>query len=255
MLIWLQTTMAMQRFELDVDTDFNIHTSYYNDFFLLRSRVLVNGKNTETRSINKEGRYKQPTLNFCQSGSTIGTLSLITNIISSFLPEYGVYHVDTFYYEQSPLFHVVFSSESCLRKFLQEIGNFKYTMELELLSTLSECLKSCRFCETESLQHFTVEVQPDLFLVSPNRQETKGAKLHLVTAENCSSLITCWKDSKLFDFRVLYQEEGIVASFFMVAMNLERKYRVFHHVITILYTRNKPLSWCTNCTACEYMHH
>ena len=59
------------------------------------------------------------------------------------------------------------------------------------------------------LQHFTVEVQPDLFLVSPNRQETKGAEVHLVTAENCSSLVTHWKDSKLFDFGALYQEKGM----------------------------------------------
>ena len=201
--------MAVQRFEFDIDPNFEIHTSYHNDFFLLRTRVLVNGENTEIRSIAKEGTYLEPALNFCQSGSTISTtVWSITNIISSFLPEYGVYHVDTFYYEQSPLFHLVFSSESCLRKFLQEIGNFKYTMELELLSTLSECLKSCRICETESLQHFTVEVQPELFLVSPNRQETKGAEIHLVTAENCSSHVTHWKDSKLFDFGSLYREEG-----------------------------------------------
>ena len=154
------------------------------------------------------------------------TLWSITNIISSFLPKYGVYHVDTFYYEQSPLFHVVFSSESCLRKFLLEIGIFKYTMELELLSTLSECLKSSRVCESESLQHFAVEVQPDLFLVSPNRQETKGAEVHLVTVENCSDFVTRWKDSKLFDFGALYQEEGNVASLFMVVMILGCKWSI-----------------------------
>ena len=206
---------------LEVDPDFNIHTSYHNDFFLLRTRVLVNGENTEIRSV-REGKYEEPALNFCQSGNTVSTtLWSITNIISSFLPKCGVYHVDTFYYEQSPLFHVVFSSESCLRKFLQEIGIFKHAMELELLSTLSECLKNNRVCETESLQHFAVEVQPDLFLVSPNRQETKGAEVHLVTVENCSDFVTRWKDSKLFDFGTLYQEKGNVASLFMVAMNLE----------------------------------
>ena len=148
-----EQSMAVQRFEFDVDPNFDIHTSYHNDFFLLRTRVLVNGENTEIRSV-REGKYEQPALNFCNSSSTIcTTLSSITNIVSSFLLEYGVYHVDTFYYEQSPLFHVVFSSESCLRKFLQMIGNFKYTMELELLSTLSECLKSCRVCEIASTLH------------------------------------------------------------------------------------------------------
>ena len=205
--------MAVRRFDIDVDPDFNIHTSYHNDFFLLRTRVLVNGENTEIRSI-REGKYEESVLNFCQSGSAVSTtLWSITNTISSFLPKYGVYHVDTFYYEQSPLFHVVFSSESCLRKFLPEIGIFKYAMELELLSTLSECLKSSHVCEAESLQHFAVEVQPDLFLVSPDRQMTKGAEFHLVTAENCSTFVTQWKDSKLFDFGSLYQEEGMHSPF------------------------------------------
>ena len=48
-----------------------------------------------------------------------------------------------------------------------------------------------------------------LSLTACNQQEVKGAELHLVTAENCSSFVTHWKDSKLFDFGSLYQERGI----------------------------------------------
>ena len=72
--------------------------------------------------------------------------------------------------------------------------------------------------QVELPQHLNVEIRSDLFLVSPNRQETKGAQVHLVTVENCSDFVTRWKDSKLFDFGALYQEEGIVAPLFMVAM-------------------------------------
>jgi len=206
----------MATLSLEIDPDFKIHTSYYNDLFLLRTRVFVNGEKTEIRSV-KEDKYEAegPALNFCQSDSTINIkLHVIASTVSPILVQYGVYllllqssqfvyHVDTFYYEQSPLFHVVFTSESCLKNFILAIGEVKSALELKLQSLFSHNLK------TELAQQLTVEVQPDLFLVSPNRQETKGAEVHLVTAENSSTLYTCWKDSKLFDFGFLYQEKGV----------------------------------------------
>ena len=200
-LFLVELSMAMQRLvDIEVDSDFNIHTSYHNDFFLLRTKVLVNGENATITSI-KEGVYEEPVMSFSHGGSTISTkLWLIANTISPILHKCGIYHVDTFYYEQSPLFHVVFSSESCLKKFLQEIGDVKHLMEVELLSILSEYLK------TESPQLLTTIVQLDLFLVSPNRHEAGEADVHQVTAENCSTFVTHWKDSKLFNFASLHWE-------------------------------------------------
>ena len=195
--------MAKQRFEIDVDANFEIHTSHHNDFFLLRTRVLVNGENTEIRSV-KEGNYEGPTLNFCHSGITDGTkLSLISNTISPTLVDYGVYHVNTFYYEQFPLFHVVFSSESCLKNFILATEEVTSALEPQLQSLLSHNLK------TESPQQLTVKVHLDLFLVSPCQKLAKGAEVHRVTAENCSTFATQWKHSKLFDFGPLYEEEGV----------------------------------------------
>ena len=197
--------MAIQRFEIDVDPNFEIHTSYHNDFFLLRTRVLVNGETTEIRSV-KEGKYEGPVLNFRHSGTTVSTkLHLVASTVSPILVQCGIYHVDTFYYEQSPLFHVVFSSESCLKNFILATGEVKSALEPKLQSLFRE--KS--ILEVESAQQFNVEIQPDLFLVSPNRQETKGAEAHLVTAENCFTFVTRWKCSKLFDFGALYQEKGM----------------------------------------------
>ena len=201
--------MAVHRFEIDVDPNFEIHTSYHNDFFLLRTRVLVDGENTEIRSV-KEGKYEGPALNFRHSCSAFSTkLRLVASIVSPILVQFGVYHVDTFYYEQSPLFHVVFSSESCLKNFVLAMGEVKSALETKLHSLFLNSV-----LQAESAQQLTVEVQPDLFLVSPNQQETKGAKVHLITRENCSSIVTQWKDSKLFDFGALYQEEGNVAPLF-----------------------------------------
>ena len=153
--------------------------------------MLVNGQNTSV----EKGKYEGPVLNFHHSGSTVSTkLSSISNTFSPTLVQYGVYHVDTFYYEQSPLFYVVFSSALCLKNFIIAIGEVKSALEPELQSLLLHNLK------TELPQQLTVEVQPELFLISPSQKMTKGAEVHLVTAENCYSLVTHWKDSKLFDF-------------------------------------------------------
>ena len=88
----------------------------------------------------------------------------------------------------------------------------KYAMQLDLLLvflesvTINQVRQERKSQETEDV--LTVKVQPELFLVSPNRQERKGAELHLVTTENFSTFIACWKDSKLFDYESLYQGKG-----------------------------------------------
>ena len=191
----------MQRVvDIEVDPDFNIHTSYHNDFFLLKTRVTVNGENTQIKSV-KAGSYQEPTLVY---GSTISAkLWLITNTISLILHKFGVYHMDTFYYEQSPLFHVVFSSESCLTKFLHEMEGIKYAMQVALLTVL---------LESDSSHNLVVEVHPELFLISPNRQKMKKADLYPVNAGNSSIFAAHWKNSELFDFGSLYQEVGMCTS-------------------------------------------
>jgi len=200
-----------RRIDIEIDREFQLHTSYHNDFFLLRTKVLVDGKSTEIKSVN-EGRYDGPSLKVCRSGSTSSTkLWRIENAISPILHRCGVYHVDTFYYEQSPLFHTVFTSESCLRKFLLAMGEVKSALETQLHYLLLRNLKrtQCHVPEANSPQQLTIEVQPELFLVSPNQQKTKGADLHLITIENCYDHLTHWKSSKLFEFSSLYQEEGM----------------------------------------------
>ena len=193
--------MAMQRvLDIEIDPDFNIQTSYHNDFFLLKTRVTVNDENTQIRSV-QEGSYQEPTLVYGKNISA--KLWLITNTISPILHKFGVYHLDTFYYEQSPLFHVAFSSESCLKKFLLDMDRIKHAMQLQFLSL---------FLKSDASHNLVVEVHPELFLVSPNRQKTKKADLHLINAGNFPTFVAYWRNSELFDFGSLYQETGMCIS-------------------------------------------
>ena len=127
--------MAMQRLVDEVDPDFNIHTSYHNDFFLLRTKVLVNGENAKIELVKGDSNG-EPVMKFYHDGNTISTkLWSIANALSPILHQYGVYHVDTYYYEQFPLWRVIFSSESCLRLFLLKIPGYD----------LPWSQKSCRY--------------------------------------------------------------------------------------------------------------
>lgn len=178
--------------DFESDPEFRIHTTYHSDFFVLRTEVKVNGESTDVEESGVEG----PVLKLRHSKNTISTLRQIANTIAPILRRYEVCRVDMFYYEQSPLFHVVFSSESCLTTFLIAIGEVK--------SDLETCLPSLF-----SSQYSTVDVQPELYLVSPNQGKTKGAEIYRLTADNCSGLVTRWKKSNLFDFGLLNQVEGI----------------------------------------------
>jgi len=179
---------------------FNIHTSYLNEFFLLRTRVLVNGSNAEMRSI-RDGEFVRPVL--CYFGNTTGIkLCLIVNTVTTVLNQYGVYHVDTFYCEvQSLLFRIVFATSISLKKFILAIGEVKSALELQLHSLF--------LIETKSVQQLTVEVQSEVFLVSPSQQKAERPEISPVTAENYYTFWIRWKDSKLFEFESFNLEEGM----------------------------------------------
>ena len=200
MLTVRQTTSRMATQRVEMESDFNLHTSYHKDFFLLRARVLVNGENTKITSV-KEGSDEDPVMSFCHDSRTITTkLWPIANTISPLLQNCGIQHVNTFYNKQFLLFHVAFSSELHFEKFFLWISEVQCTMRQTLLSMISS------IHGIVSPQSITVEVKPDLFLVSPDLHNAKGAELYLVTPENCSSSVTHWKNSKLLDFESLFQD-------------------------------------------------
>ena len=86
------------------------------------------------------------------------------------------------------------------------MGSIKFGMEQELLSVFSEYIETTRIL---SPQRLSVEVHPELFLVSPNLQKTKGADMYLITADNASTFAAHWKNSKLFEFGPLCKEGGM----------------------------------------------
>ena len=156
------------------------HTAYYNNFFLLRTPVTVNG---------------QPAQVGCSSGGELTlscrypNLSLSLHSIRASLQEvvknHGVSRVGDVYCEQVPLFPVSFSSEYNLRKFLLH----RDTIQQQLGSLFPK---------------LPTHVKLQLFLVTPDAV-VKDARVMEVTLENHSACMALFKESELFDYWSLFR--------------------------------------------------
>ena len=171
-----------------------LHTCYYNGFFLLRTPVSFIGKPAEIK-LTEDG---SPTLHCGYSRCSIGVnISRISRQVANTLVKHGVYHVDTFYHEDVPLFSVVFSSKSSLKQFLTfSTEKLKDDLQVAFVE------KSRKFSTLMSLPMSTLplEVEAELYYVTPNHQNGT-AQVELVTLANYSHYAAQWRGSKVFEFQ------------------------------------------------------
>ena len=176
----------------------SIHTYYHSSFFLLRTPVTVGSKPVEIQLCKGI-----PTLTYHHSEQECRlSLSEMSRKVGVVLWKYGVYHLDTFYYEQVPLFSVAFSSMPSLKKFLT-VASGRAKRELESviggkftkqLTPLSDDASS-----NSKRSHFEVSISIESYLVTPDRQEGT-ADVQLVTLANYSHYSSKWRSSRVFEF-------------------------------------------------------
>ena len=187
-----------------------LHTCYYSKFFLLRMPVEVNGKSARVK-LNSQGG---PVLSYCpERGRDITlSLSLITKSVAKVLNRYGVYHVDTFYYCDVPMFSLTFSSEDELRRF---VSIDKNNAEQAIQDTLSDLfdrrftyLRTPKFVQQAHSKHIamqcrwliSVTVDINLLLVTPPHAGNSATDFNVVTPANIHTVYSQWDASTLFTF-------------------------------------------------------
>ena len=196
-----------------IPIQFNLHSCYYNAFFLLRTLIAINGTPAEIK-IDPSGTSR---IQHSESGIDYPLSSLVPGVAISLSEKHGVYHIDTFYHEQVALFSVVFPSQSGLRKFLEN----KQQVESDLTEVLStqfntgpkasqqtppqaiESLVSGQDQSGQESQQLQVSINVELFLASPacsSEQEEQSPEVHKVTLATFEHFIEKWQQSKLFDF-------------------------------------------------------
>ena len=196
-----------------IPIQFNLHSCYYNAFFLLRTLIVINGTPAEIK-IDPSGTSR---IQHSESGIDYPLSNLVPGVAITLSEKHGVYHIDTFYHEQVALFSVVFPSQSGLRKFLEN----KQQVESDLTEVLStqfktgpnasqqtpvqanESLVSGQDQSGQESQQLQVSINVELFLASPARssaQEKQPPEVHKITLATFEHFIKKWQQSKLFDF-------------------------------------------------------
>ena len=134
------------------------------------------------------------------------SLSAMSHIVAAVLRKHGVYHVDTFYYEQVPLFSVVFSSKANLKRFLTVASGWvKSELESVIGEEFTKQLASLSD-DIRSNSHFDVSINIESYLVIPDRQEGT-ADVQLVTLANYSHYSAMWQSSRMFEFAHIFQAQ------------------------------------------------
>ena len=184
-----------------------LHTCYYGKFFLLRMPVEVNGRPAQVK-LNIDG---SPVLSYCPGrGRDINlSISLITDRVAKVLKDYDVYHVDTFYYHDVPMFSITFPSEDKLRSFVSMNKNI---VEQKIQNTLSDLfgrrytyLQKPKFVNkvyssSESVS-MAVSVDTNLLLVTPPHTGANADHdISYITPANIHTAYNQWDASALFTF-------------------------------------------------------
>ena len=171
------------------DVEFNVHSSCYNDFFLLRTPITINGHPAVIKVVNGE-----PVLRV--SGISVKLSAILQQAVAPVATKHGVYRVDNFYYDQVALCSITFQSKSSLKQFLTD----KEAVQNELSSAIAnlfevELIKATQ-PQSPSMEEITVGVE--VYLVSPNSRTS--AEIRRVNLANYASIVRRWQESKLFDF-------------------------------------------------------
>ena len=179
--------------------------------------VKVNGKPTQV-TLNSLG---YPVLQYCSEDEETGidiNMSVVSKLVTHELRNYGVYHVDTYYYDKVPIFSVTFALKAQLEKFLRS-NNTKVKVAVdrvlgeEFQKTYTKILK-----KTTTL---SVNTDSTLHLITPCKMsESNKPTVVRVTLANFSALcMEQWQSSKLFTFRdieELFNGPGIYVCMYMI---------------------------------------
>ena len=163
-----------------------LHSCYYQDFFLLRTSVTIDGDVPEIRVENgipvlhTRDRFRIKDVSLPQLSNKVGPI----------LFRFGVYHVDTFYYDNVPLFSITFFSRNNIRKFLSSMAEVQPLLANELQQIV---------IGNASIQ-VIVKIECRLFLVTLHSSLGNKPKAYHITLENYLQYIVEWEQSRLFHF-------------------------------------------------------
>ena len=179
-----------------------IHTSYYKTFFLLRTKISINGELAQV-GVDERGWL---TLNSRDQEVSVTFDSLVTDV-NDVLQQHGLHGVSNYWCEEVPLFELRGTSKGELEKLL----GFEGGIWEKLASKINKRMKTRpRDQEPEasapSDRNLCVVVEPQLYLIVPDYENMDGKPI-LVTRGNFSECLTLFGESNVFDFGAIFRTQ------------------------------------------------
>ena len=176
-----------------------IHTVFHNNFFLLRTEVVINGQYAEVGS-NRKGWL---TLNSCNPKVAV-TFDSLVNDVNEVLQGNGMEGVTNYWCEEVPLFEVKVSSKGDLKRLLHFRDKLKERLASKIATRMTAQLQAPNHSAPPPSLH--VQVQSQVYLLIPDSQRKDGRIIE-VTKDNiepCMNLCM-HEDNAVFDFAALFK--------------------------------------------------
>ena len=172
-----------------------VHTTYYSNFFLLRTKISINGELAQV-GVDERGWL---TLNSRDQEVSVTFDSLVTDV-NDVLQQHGLHGVSNYWCEEVPLFELRGTSQDELKTFLKVEGKIRRQLGQKIQTRMNTILEERASFSLD----LTVVVEPELYLIIPD-QGSKDGKPIQITKENFSECMALFGRSKLFDFGSIFR--------------------------------------------------
>ena len=192
-----QVRMSVTAEDLREHFKLSLHTSYFSNFFILRTEVVVNGQHavvgTDERGwLTLNSRYPQVGVTFD---------SLVTDV-NEILQSHGMEGASNYWCEEVPLFEIKVSSQEDLKRLLKLEENIKGELSSKIAARMAAHLQSPDASAPPPGLH--VLVQPHVYLLIPDSHNMDGRVIK-VTKDNIATCIALCAGSSVFDFGALFR--------------------------------------------------
>ena len=193
--------MSVTQEQLQLKLKHPIRTTYYKNFFLLRTEIVVNGQNAQI-GVDSRGWL---TLN-CRNPKAEVTFDSLVTDVSEVLQQHGLPAVSNYWCEEVPLFELKGTSQEELQKLLSLEGEIKEELALKIGTRMRAQLQSpADHSDPPPPPHsIHVLVQPQLYLLIPDHTHTDGKPI-LIEKKNFADCMALFGESGMFDFGAVFR--------------------------------------------------
>ena len=203
------------------------YTAYYNNAFLLRTEIAVNGQRTQV-DINEKGWL---TLN-CRHPKAAITFDSLIRQVDATLQEHLIHGVSQYWCEDMPLFQLKVTGPDDLRKLFSLEEQIQEDIALKFNDSITTRLQ---LSDPEASPRLSVMSKMEVFFLIPDNIN-KDAKLIRVDNDNLLHCMDLLKESVVFDFGAvcrayrinpMCEDKGMATLYYKQALLIITKHLIY----------------------------